>query len=55
MAEYGKAIGAFLTGLAGLLVQLGVKEAAIFTPELIAAITAVISTGVVWYVTNKKA
>lgn len=55
MAEYSKAIGAFLTGLVGLLAQLGVSEVAFFTPELISGITMVISTGIVWFVTNKKA
>lgn len=52
MSVYSKAIGAFLTGLVGLLTTFGVGEAEAITPEMISAVTMILSTGIVYFVKN---
>ena len=51
MSGWAKAIGALLTGIAGVLAQLGI-DAAWLTPEVIAAAQTVITTAIVYLVPN---
>ena len=51
MSNYSKAIGAFLTGLVGLLAQFGI-DAEWLTPETVSAVTMIISTVLVYTLKN---
>lgn len=52
MSAYSKAIGAFLTGLVQLIALFYPPVADFLGPEVLAAITMVISTGLVYWLTN---
>ena len=52
MSGMGKAIGALLTGVLGVLAQFGI-DVEWLTPEVIAGIQAIITTVVVYAVANK--
>ena len=49
---WNKAIAAFITGVLGLLGQFGI-DPEWATPELIAAVTAVLSTAAVYFLPNR--
>ena len=53
MSGYTKAISAFLTGLVGLLAQFGIT-AEWATPEMVAAVTMLASTVLVYALPNKS-
>lgn len=54
MQQYSKAISAFLAGLVGVLATFGVSEAESITPEMISAVTMILSTILVYALPNKN-
>jgi hypothetical protein len=48
-----KAIAAFLTGLVGVIAMFIPSVQTFATPEIISAVTALVTAAVVWFVPNK--
>jgi hypothetical protein len=53
MTMYAKAITAFLTGVVGVVAMFVPGVEAFATPEMIAAVTAIVSTILVYAIPNK--
>lgn len=54
MAVYSKAIAAFLTGAVGVASMFVPGIEAVATPEVIAAVTTILATALVYLVPNKS-